>query len=152
MDSEIAKKTVHLTPIYRSKLPQKFLRWIFVRFVVFIDQLFFISSQVEDQTQIELWPDYPDWNDLWSDKTKITSNQTIPRLWSRLYCAYDLTQFQSIVQTINRLWSDLWQRTDQSFQTEVTSDQRLYLNTQETLNTLKYMHFVKTNVSCRNFN
>ena len=39
-------------------------------------------------------------------QTKITSDQTEPRPLSRLYCAYDQTQSQTIVQTINRLWSD----------------------------------------------
>ena len=40
-------------------------------------------------------------------QTKMSFDQTEPRLLSRLYCAYGQTQTQTIVQTIKRLWSDL---------------------------------------------
>ena len=39
-------------------------------------------------------------------QTKMSSDQTEPRPLSRLECAYDQTQIQTRVQTINKLWSD----------------------------------------------
>ena len=45
-------------------------------------------------------------------QTKMTSNQTVPRQWSQVLCAYDRTQTQTFVQTINWTWSDLSERID----------------------------------------
>ena len=69
-------------------------------------------AQVLVQTQIELWSDYPDWNDLWSD----FPDRSYP--WSDFPDQNDLwsdfpdqnvlwsDRNQTIVQTIVRLWSD----------------------------------------------
>ena len=70
------------------------------------------ATQVLVQTQIELWSDYPDWNDLWSD----FPDRSYP--WSDFPDQNDLwsdfpdqnvlwsDRNQTIVQTIVRLWSD----------------------------------------------
>ena len=82
------------------------------------------TEMTSDQTfQTEVTPDQTFQTKMISDQTfqtKMSSDQTETRPLSRLQCAYDQTQIQTIVQTINRLWSDSPDQSDRfSDQTQI---------------------------------
>ena len=91
------KKLKYFIEIYINKNLQLTFFKIFLKYSCL--------SLVEFQKQIELWSDYPDWNNLWSDfpdhqdlwsdfpdeitsdhtiHIKMTSDEIVPRLWSKL--------------------------------------------------------------------
>ena len=80
-----------------------------------------IRSSRPNWPLIRLNPDHgPDCKDYdQTVQTELTSDQTEIRPWSRLLCAYDQTQIQTIVQTINRLWSDHLQTMVQTIKTVI---------------------------------